>query len=53
MKNTVFPHIRPAGIIDLCSLQMRVLLENSTFLLHLLRINYTYTVTLGAVDCLS
>ena len=34
MKNTVFPHIRPAGIIDLCSLQMRVLLENTTFLLH-------------------
>ena len=31
--HTVFPHIRPAGII-LCSLQMRVLLENTTFLLH-------------------
>ena len=30
----VFPHIRPAGIIILCSLQMRVLLENTTFLLH-------------------
>ena len=31
---TVFPHIRPAGIISSCSLQMRVLLENTTFLLH-------------------
>ena len=31
--HTVFPHIRPAGII-LCSLQMRVLLENTTFLLN-------------------
>ena len=31
---TVFPHIRPAGIIILNSLQMRVLLENTTFLLH-------------------
>ena len=31
--HTVFPHIIPAGII-LCSLQMRVLLENTTFLLH-------------------
>ena len=31
---TVFPHIRPAGIIILCSIQMRVLLENTTFLLH-------------------
>ena len=31
---TVFPHIRPAGIIILCSLQMRGLLENTTFLLH-------------------
>jgi hypothetical protein len=31
---TVFPHIRPAGIINLHSLQMRVLLENTTFLLH-------------------
>ena len=31
---TVFPHIRPAGIIILHSLQMRVLLENTTFLLH-------------------
>ena len=30
---TVFPHIRPAGIIILHSLQMRVLLENTTFLL--------------------
>ena len=33
--HTVFPHIRPAGIIILHSLQMRVLLENTTFLLHL------------------
>ena len=33
-STTVFPHIRPAGIIILHSLQMRVLLENSTFLLH-------------------
>ena len=32
--NTVFPHIRPAGIIILHSHQMRVLLENTTFLLH-------------------
>ena len=32
--HTVFPHIRPAGIIILHSLQMRVLLENTTFLLH-------------------
>ena len=33
--NTVYPHIRPAGIIISCSLQMRVLLlENTTFLLH-------------------
>ena len=32
-SNTVFPHIRPAGIIILHSLQMRVLLENTTFLL--------------------
>ena len=31
---TVFPHIRPTGIIILCSLQIRVLLENSIFLLH-------------------
>ena len=31
---TVFPHIRPAGIIILHSLQMRILLENTTFLLH-------------------
>ena len=31
---TIFPHIRPAGIIFLCSLQMRVLLENTKFLLH-------------------
>ena len=31
---TVFPHIRPAGIIISHSLQMRVLLENTTFLLH-------------------
>ena len=32
--NTVFPHIRPVGIIILHSHQMRVLLENTTFLLH-------------------
>ena len=32
--NTVFPHIVPARIIILCSLQMQVLLENSTFFLH-------------------
>ena len=32
--NTIFPHIRPAGIIILHSHQMRVLLENTTFLLH-------------------
>ena len=32
--NTVSPHIRPVGIIILCSLQLRVLLENTTFLLH-------------------
>ena len=32
--NTVFPHIVPARIIILCSLQMQVLLENTTFLLH-------------------
>jgi hypothetical protein len=31
--STVFPHVRPAGIIILCSLQMRVLLENTRFLL--------------------
>ena len=31
---TVFPHIRPVGIIILHSLQMRVLLENTTFPLH-------------------
>ena len=31
---TVFPHIRPAGIIILRSLQMQVLLENTTFPLH-------------------
>ena len=30
----VFPHIRPAGIIILCRLPMRVLLENTTFLLY-------------------
>ena len=33
-SGTVFPHIRPAGIIVLHSLQMRVLLENTTFPLH-------------------
>ena len=32
--HTVFLHIRPAGIIILHSLQMRVLLENTTFLIH-------------------
>ena len=32
--STVFPHIRPAGIFISCSLQMRVLLENTTFPLH-------------------
>ena len=32
--HTVFPHIRPAGIIILFSLQIQVLLENTTFLLH-------------------
>ena len=32
--HTVFPHIRPVGIIILISLQMRVLLKNTTFLLH-------------------
>ena len=31
---TVFPHIKPAGIIILHSLQMQISLENSTFLLH-------------------
>ena len=34
ISDTVFPHIRPAGIIILCSLQIQVLLENTTFLLH-------------------
>ena len=33
-RTTVFPQIRPAGIIVLHCLQMRVLLENTTFLLH-------------------
>ena len=32
--NTVFPQIRPADIIILDTLQMRVLLENTTFLLN-------------------
>ena len=31
---TVFPHIRPAGIIISHSLQMQVLLENTTYSLH-------------------
>jgi hypothetical protein len=31
---TGFPHIRPAGIIISHSLQMQVLLENTTFSLH-------------------
>ena len=31
---TVFPHIRPSGIIISHILQMQVLLENTTFLLH-------------------
>ena len=34
IQDTVLPHIRPAGIIISQSLQMRVLLENTTFLLH-------------------
>ena len=33
-SNTVFPHIRPAGIIISHSLQMRGLLENTTFSLN-------------------
>ena len=33
-SNSVFLNIRPAGIIILCSLQMRVLLENATFPIH-------------------
>ena len=38
---TVFSHIRFMGIIILCSLQMRVLLGNSIFLLHKhIRITY-------------
>ena len=32
--NTVFPHISPAGIINLHSLPMRVLIETTTFLLY-------------------
>ena len=32
--HTVFPHIRPWGIIIPCSLQKRVVLENTTFLIH-------------------
>ena len=32
--HTVFPHIRPTGVIISHSLQMRVLLENTTFSLH-------------------
>ena len=31
---TLFPHIRPVGIIISNSLQMRVLLENTIFSLH-------------------
>ena len=31
---TVFPHIRPTDIIILHSLQIQVLLENTTFLQH-------------------
>ena len=31
---TVFPHIRPTGIIISHRLQMRLLLENTTFSLH-------------------
>ena len=34
MIHTVFPHIWPEGITISYSLQMRVLLENTTFLLH-------------------
>ena len=33
-KHTVFPHIRPAGIIILYSLQIWVLLENTKFQLN-------------------
>ena len=31
-QHTVFPHIRPAGIIIIHSLQMQVLLENTTLI---------------------
>ena len=34
MLNTVFPHIRPAGIIFSYGLQLRVLLEITKFHLH-------------------
>ena len=34
IQHTVFPHIRPAGIIISHSLQMRVLLENNAFSLQ-------------------
>ena len=34
LQSTVFSHIRPAGINISHSLQMRVLLENTTFSLH-------------------
>ena len=33
-KDTVFPHIRPAGTIFLYGLQLRVLLEITKFHLH-------------------
>ncbi len=39
MEHTVFPHIRPAGINISYSLQMRVLLENTTFSLHKINTN--------------
>ena len=32
--NTVFPHIRPAGVIFSLGLQLRVLLEMTDFHLH-------------------
>ena len=32
--HNVFPHIRLPGVIIPCSLQKRVVLENTTFLIH-------------------
>ena len=32
--HTIFPHIRPTGIIILHNIQTQVLLENTTFILH-------------------